>query len=79
MNDVTWAGWQKYLHSKCIRNENGSLTIPYELRDHWENQIYTNYEDLSEHEKEEDRKEARKNIVIIIAALRGSIITEIMG
>jgi len=26
-----WAHWQSYLHSKCLKNENGSLTIPAEL------------------------------------------------
>lgn len=23
-----WASWQKYVHSKCVKNEDGSLTIP---------------------------------------------------
>lgn len=25
-----WASWQKYLHSLCINNDDGSLTIPKE-------------------------------------------------
>jgi len=64
-----WAKWQKYLHSKCIKKSDNSLLIPVKMVDHWENQIYTNYEDLSDHEKESDKSEARKNIQIIISAI----------
>jgi len=55
-----WSDWQKYLHSKCIKNENGDLTIPCEYVNHLEQQINTPYCGLSEREKESDRKEVRK-------------------
>lgn len=52
-----WADWQKYLHSLCIVNDDGSLTIPKDALDHWERQIATPYADLSEREKESDRQQ----------------------
>jgi hypothetical protein len=57
-----WSRWQTYLHSKCRKNEDGSLTISPEDVIHWEKQISTPYSELSEKEKESDRKEARKTL-----------------
>ena len=36
-----WAHWQSYLHSKCERNDDGSLTIPKDLVEKWNTQIET--------------------------------------
>lgn len=52
-----WAKWQRYLHSNCIKNEDGSLTIPKEKVDRWERQINTDFEELSEQEQQSDRKQ----------------------
>lgn len=60
-----WAGWQKYLHSHCVRDSMGNLIIPAKSVRHWERQIITPYEDLMEEEKESDRKEVRKYIALI--------------
>ena len=51
-----WAKWQKYLHSCCIENQDGSLTIPKDKVDRWTRQIKTDYENLSEKEKEHAAK-----------------------
>lgn len=61
-----WASWQKYLHSLCIKNSDGSLTIPVERVNHWERQIATFYSELPEFEKEYDRIEVRKYIPLLI-------------
>ena len=53
-----WSRWQKHLFSKCIINEDGSMTIPKEFVERWTRQINTSYIDLSELEKDSDRKEA---------------------
>ena len=37
-----WSRWQKHLFSKCIINQDGSLTIPKEFVDRWTRQINTN-------------------------------------
>ncbi|MFW6311994.1 MAG: hypothetical protein ACOC1K_07145 [Nanoarchaeota archaeon] len=60
-----WSRWQKYLHSQCKRNNNGSLTIPADKVKHWERQIKTPYKDLSDKEKDSDRKEARKTLNLL--------------
>lgn len=55
-----WADWQKYMHSVCDKNPNGSLTIPSFFVNQWERQINTPYETLSEKEKESDRDQVRR-------------------
>lgn len=54
-----WAKWQEYVHSLCIKNEDGSLTIPKERVEHWNYEISTKYDDLPENIKEYDRQEIR--------------------
>ena len=53
-----WSRWQKHLFSKCIVNKDGSVTIPKQFVDRWTRQINTDYINLSEEEKDSDRKEA---------------------
>ena len=60
-----WASWQKYVHSKGIKNEDGSLTIPKGFVNHWEYEINADYSDLEENIKESDRIEVRKIIELI--------------
>ena len=55
-----WSGWQSYLHSKCIKNPDGSLTIPAGYVKHLEILINKPYVELTDKEKESDREEVRK-------------------
>jgi len=55
-----WSSWQKYMHSLCVKSDTGQMIIPRDRWDHWEQQIVTQYSDLSEHEKEMDRDQVRK-------------------
>lgn len=57
-----WAKWQKYLHSCCVKNEDGSLTIPKDKVERWTRQIKTDYENLPEKEKESDRKQVLETL-----------------
>ena len=66
-----WNGWQEYLHSKCNKNPDGSLTIPSGYVKNLERLINTPYSDLIEKEKESDREEARKNLKAIKQHLEG--------
>ena len=52
-----WADWQSYVHGKCKKNDDGSLTIPAAEVERWERQIKTDYADLSDEEKESDREQ----------------------
>ena len=63
-----WSSWQSYMHSLCTKNHDGTLTIPINSVNHWERQIRTDYKNLTEKEKESDRKEARKTIEVITKA-----------
>lgn len=56
----SWAHWQRYLHSVCVQNPDGSLTIPADKVERWNRQIETPYSDLTEREKESDREQVRK-------------------
>lgn len=53
-----WSRWHKYMMSKCITNTDGSVTIPSEFVNRWNRQSVTHYDDLTEIEKDSDRKEA---------------------
>lgn len=66
-----WASWQAYLFSKCSEcagikcindDYKGHLVIPRWAVERWRRQIATKYVDLSEDEKESDRKEARTTV-----------------
>jgi len=55
-----WAGWMRYLFSKCEGN-----TIPDWGMEHWNRQANTPYTNLTEKEKESDREEVRKTLTAI--------------
>lgn len=60
-----WAHWMKYLFSVCVRNQDGSATIPADLVQRWMQQIITSYDELSEQEKDSDREQADKILATI--------------
>ena len=64
-----WSHWQRYMHSKCERQPDGSLLIPSELVAQWERQITADYKELSEAEKESDREQVRRYLPTILEAL----------
>jgi hypothetical protein len=64
-----WSHWQRYMHSKCKREPDGSLLLPANLVARWEKQIATKYAELDEKEKESDREQVRKYLPLIASAL----------
>jgi hypothetical protein len=64
-----WSHWQRYVHDKAVRQLDGSLILPPDLVAHWEKQIETEYNDLSQEEKESDREQVRKYLPLIVSAL----------
>lgn len=55
-----WSGWMEYLFSKCDTN----FTLPEWAVERWQRQMKTEYANLSEEEKNSDRDEADKMIII---------------
>jgi hypothetical protein len=64
-----WSHWQRYVHSKCVRQPDGSLLLPADLVARWEKQIDTKYADLDDQERESDREQVRKYLPLIVSAL----------
>jgi len=60
-----WSHWQKYLHTKCIKQSNGDLIIPADYVKNLERLIATPYKNLTEKEKESDRYEVKKYFSLI--------------
>lgn len=60
-----WSGWTEHLLSKTNELPSGNLILGQEWKARWMKQVNTPYAELSESEKESDRREARK----ILAAL----------
>lgn len=60
-----WSHWMTYLFSRCFETENGSVIIPAELVQRWKRQASTDYDKLSEEEKEGDREQADKVIATV--------------
>ncbi len=63
----TWSEWMDYLFSKCTLDEAGDLVIPEWAVKRWKRQVETEYAELSEQEKESDRKEADRMLSIMCA------------
>lgn len=59
-----WAGWMRYMLSRCEQKEDGTVIIPAWAVERWTRQMDTVYADLPEGEKESDRDEARKMIAL---------------
>ena len=57
-----WASWQRHVFSKCEMREDGTAVIPAWAVTNWKRQCETNYADLSESEKESDRREVRNTL-----------------
>lgn len=64
-----WAHWQQYVHDHGQRQDDGSLLIPAELVNRWDEQIAASYSDLSTKEQQSDQEQVRRYLPTIIDAL----------
>jgi hypothetical protein len=55
-----WAHWMGYLFTQGEFNDDGSWTMPKEKVERWQRQVATSFADLSEEEKESDRRQVDK-------------------
>lgn len=64
-----WSGWWDYQVEKSTINPDGSMTIPAWAVERWTRQAKTPYAELSEQEKQSDRIEADRVLILVNAAL----------
>ncbi|MER8606016.1 hypothetical protein NKH48_20130 [Mesorhizobium sp. M1233] len=60
-----WSHWQRYMHSKCSMQADGSLLIPPNLVAQWERLIALPYDHLDEDEKNSDREQVQRYLPVI--------------
>lgn len=64
-----WSGWMRYLFTQGEDGRDGRFNINAASVARWRRQTETDYTNLSEPEKESDRKEARKSLAVMESAL----------
>jgi len=65
LEHARWSRWQSHVHNSCDVNSFGDWILPRPLRERWQKQINQTYRELSEAEKESDRKEVREYLPLI--------------
>lgn len=60
-----WCGWRCYVVARSTLNSDGTMTTPAWAVKRWGRQINTPYDELSEEEKDSDRKQADKVLALI--------------
>jgi hypothetical protein len=60
-----WSGWMTHMFKKGVFNDDGTWTMPAWAVARWRRQEETEYKDLTEDEKDSDRKEADRVLEII--------------
>jgi len=60
-----WSGWMRYLFDQCSPQDNGSTVIPAWGVTRWVRQMNTIYSELTDEEKEADRKEADRFLNVL--------------
>ena len=60
-----WAGWIRYMFSKCHESRKGELVIPQWAAERWTRQAQTKYKDLPNNEQASDRVEADKVLEVL--------------
>ena len=67
-----WSHWQRYMHSKGLKQADGSMILPADQVARWERQFGTGYAELSDAEKASDRDQVKKYLPVIAEALTRS-------
>ena len=67
-----WSDWIKYMFGKCHKTSQGELIIPPWAVERWSRQAKTAYCDLTEAEKDCDRAEADKFLIVFELTLKSA-------
>lgn len=60
-----WSGWMRYLFAASAAQPDGTVVIPKDAVDRWQRQMQASYDQLSDAEKESDRIEADRVLVVL--------------
>ena len=60
-----WSDWMAHLFEVSTTNADGTVTIPKKYVEQWQREIKTAYDDLTEKEKDGDRKQVDKMLSLI--------------
>jgi len=55
-----WSDWVRHMFDVSTANPDGTVTIPSKYVQQWQHEINTTYDDLTEEEKDGDRKQVDK-------------------
>lgn len=61
----SWSHWMQHVFKNAVVNPDGSVTIPATLVARWKRQMKTQYQLLSEKEKDSDREQADKFLAVL--------------
>ena len=65
---VIWSAWMRHMFKDGGKlSQNGMWIMSYERYDRWQRQMLTPYNQLSEHERESDRKVIREHMPFLLA------------
>ena len=67
LEHARWSRWMKYMIGRMEQRKDGILQFNEEDFSRWAQQMITEYKDLSEKEKESDRKETRNYLELLSA------------
>jgi len=62
----TWTKWLRYMFGKGTFNNDGTWTLPADFVNHWTSQMNRKYKELSEQEKESDRRIADQYLAVFL-------------
>lgn len=68
-----WAHWQRYMHENGTRLDDGSLVLPAELVERWDEQIARPFHALSPEEQESDREQVRRYVPLVAELLSAPV------
>jgi hypothetical protein len=79
---IRWAKWQVWVHNRLqyteLKGDDGNKYAYYLMTsddyERWEKQINTDYQDLTESEKESDRREVRSYLPLLKTHLKQAIL-----
>lgn len=60
-----WSSWMRWMFTTGTFNADGTWTMPAALVERWQRQMNTPYAELSEREKDSDRKEVDKTLAVM--------------